>query len=95
MSLKIDYPKNRKEKYANKGVEKVAFLSKKRKKNNKNSINEKRDEQVDFPDANYDEQNKKGRKNKGLEYRKSDEFKKRKSEKEAVRKQKEELAAQK
>lgn len=50
---------------------------------------------MDFPDANYDEQNKKGRKNKGLEYRKSDEFKKRKSEKEAVRKQKEELAAQK
>ena len=95
MSLKIDYPKNRKEKYANKGVEKVAFLSKKRKKNNKNSINEKRDEQANFPDANYDEQNKKGRKNKCLEYRKSDEFKKRKSEKEAVRKQKEELAAQK
>ena len=95
MSLKIDYPKNRKEKYVNKGVEKVAFLSKKRKKNNKNSINEKREEQVDFPDANYDEQNKKCRKNKGLEYRKSDEFKKQKSEKEAVRKQKEELAAQK
>lgn len=71
MSLKIDYPKNRKEKYVNKGVEKVAFLSKKRKKNNKNSINEKREEQVDFPDANYDEQNKKGRKNKGLEYRKA------------------------
>lgn len=50
---------------------------------------------MDFPDANYDEQNKKCCKNKGLEYRNSEEIEKRKSEKEEVRKQKEELAAQK
>ena len=95
MSLKIDYPKNRKEKYANKGVEKVAFLSKKRKKNNKNSINEKREEQANFVYENRDGKNKQNRKRKRLEHRNGERIEKRKSEKEAVRKQKEELAAQK
>ena len=95
MSLKIDYPENRKEKYANKGVEKVAFLSKNRKKNNKNSINEKREEQANFVYENRDGKNKQNRKRKRLEHRNCERIEKRKSEKEEVRKQKEELAAQK
>ena len=95
MSLRIDFSKDRKEKRINNDVETDVFLSKKRKKNGKNLTNEKREEQANFVDENRDGKNKQNRKRKHLEYRNGEEIEKRKSEKEAVRKQKEELASQK